>query len=539
MVPAAPRRARSATPAASFPRVGRTTRPAGRVDDDDACRVRGGRPTPHDDGRRPESGRRPPCPPCARPPPGAGSQPPVVEDAVGTGDLHRSCGAHRHRCRAVSENTRRRRRRWPRRPERRRSRCCTLHSTASSGPTSTTSMPRRRQAHASALPAGPSPMTATSTWRRVARHAISPFEFGHAAELFDDVRGRVLRVERAVDGLDVDRDPAELAPLAEPFVEAELADRCHGRRRTHPCPLPGAAVAALVDEREVVTHRHDARGVGERAVAGHDGVDVEAEHEVARRDPVRQGPGPDDRRAADEQDVARVDRARVGHVHDRVARGVGRDRPRSARRGDHRHRGRGGRRTFVVGGTSSMPSKWNSPKNERKSSPTSPGGLVQRRQHRRRHVGHLVGGRRRGHDLDVGSTTDHLAIAVAVVAVGVGVDHRVDRRAARHRRHRVEHRRGQLEIEQRVDEQRLPVADDQPGVAPSPTAVGLQVREAAVAEFVQSVGVVGQSPCASSCHGLPRRQRAVSRSASIVVGRCVFTSGIEGNTDASQTYIDS
>ena len=52
-----------------------------------------------------------------------------------------------------------------------------------------------------------------------------------------------------------------------------------------------------VDEREVVAHRGDAGLVGERAVPGHDDVDVHPEHQVARGDPVGQRAGPHDRRA--------------------------------------------------------------------------------------------------------------------------------------------------------------------------------------------------------------------------------------------------
>ena len=81
-------------------------------------------------------------------------------------------------------------------------------------------------------------------------------------------------------------------------------------------------------------------------------------------------------------------------------------------------------------------------------------------------------------------------VAVAVVAVGVGVDHRCERTprtvccaiassiaavSVRSNSVSIKHRRA--------------VADDQPGVAPSPAAVGLQVGEATVAELVESMRV--------------------------------------------------
>ncbi len=109
---------------------------------------------------------------------------------------------------------------------------------------------------------------------------------------------------------------------------------------------------------------------------------------------------------------------------------------------------------------------------------------VQRGQHRRRHLAHLVGGRRRGDDL---GAVDEL-VAVAVVAVGVGVDHRADRRRARVVGHRLQHRLREAEVEQRVDEQRRPVTDDEPGVAPAPPAIALEVGEAPVAELTELTG---------------------------------------------------
>ena len=50
-----------------------------------------------------------------------------------------------------------------------------------------------------------------------------------------------------------------------------------------------ATLRGLVDERQVVAHGGDAGLVGDRPVTGDNRVDVHAEHEVARRDPVRRG----------------------------------------------------------------------------------------------------------------------------------------------------------------------------------------------------------------------------------------------------------
>ena len=88
-----------------------------------------------------------------------------------------------------------------------------------------------------------------------------------------------------------------------------------------------------------------------------------------------------------------------GTMHEDVAAWCGPGRPRSARPAGHRRRGRGGRRTCASAASSSMPSKSNSPKKLRNSSPTSPGAAFSAGQQRRRDVGHLLGGRRRGDDL--------------------------------------------------------------------------------------------------------------------------------------------
>ena len=77
-------------------------------------------------------------------------------------------------------------------------------------------------------------------------------------------------------------------------------------------------------------------------------------------------------------------------------------------------------------------------------------GLGQPGEHRRRHLGHLVRCGRGGDDL---GAVDEL-VAVAVVAVGVGVDQRGDRGGVGDRRHRLEHPPGEAQVEQRVDEQR-------------------------------------------------------------------------------------
>ena len=100
---------------------------------------------------------------------------------------------------------------------------------------------------------------------------------------------------------------------------------------------------------------------------------------------------------------------------------------------------------------------------------------------------HLLGAGARSDDLGAG---DQL-VAERVVAVGMGVDQAADRLRRRHRgAHPPQHLAGQRQVEQRIDQQGLVAVDDQPGIAKTPAAVGLQPGKAAVAEVVQALGVL-------------------------------------------------
>ena len=110
------------------------------------------------------------------------------------------------------------------------------------------------------------------------------------------------------------------------------------------------------------------------------------------------------------------------------------------------------------------------------------GCRVQRSQHGRRHLCHLVRGGHRADDLGL----IQQLVAIAVVAVGVGVDQCDDGRGASVVGHRLQHPRRQRQVEQRVDQQRRAIADDQTGVAPAPTTVGLQVCMAPIGNLVQT-----------------------------------------------------
>ena len=73
----------------------------------------------------------------------------------------------------------------------------------------------------------------------------------------------------------------------------------------------------------------------------------------------------------------------------------------------------------------------------------------------------------------------------------MGVHEGVDRRGGGTRGpHLVQHLSSQLQVEKRVDQQRRLAACHQAGVAPSPGAVGLEVGEAAVSDFVEPFRVL-------------------------------------------------
>ena len=211
---------------------------------------------------------------------------------------------------------------------------------------------------------------------------------------------------------------------------------------------------------------------------------AEGEDPVARAEPVGERAGPDDRCGADEQDVAGEHDARVRDVDDRVAVGVrGSDldqvdgpvadrevEPALERRAGRAQldalEGEGPEDAADVGGELG----------------TEVVGVLEHVHELRRRGLELGGGARRR--VDLGARREEL-VAEAVVAVAVRVHRRVDRAALGDAAHRVEHVPGELEVEERVDEQRRAVGRDQPRVAPAPAAVGLQVGIEPVPELVE------------------------------------------------------
>ena len=99
-------------------------------------------------------------------------------------------------------------------------------------------------------------------------------------------------------------------------------------------------------------------------------------------------------------------------------------------------------------------------------------------------VGEFVRRGQRRDDLRVGDEF----VAVAVVAVGVGVDERPDVvGGGLGGAHGLEHIRRERHVEEGIDQQRLALGDDEAGVAPAPAAVGLDPGVTAGSEIVQTV----------------------------------------------------
>ena len=139
-----------------------------------------------------------------------------------------------------------------------------------------------------------------------------------------------------------------------------------------------------------------------------------------------------------------------------------------------------------VGSVWRMFSKSKSLKQYWKNSPTSPISGARRIISASRSggvVGEFVRRGQRRDDLRVGDEF----VAVAVVAVGVGVDERADVVGrGLGGAHGLEHIRRERHVEQGIDQQRLALRDDQSGVAPAPAAIGLDPGVTAGSEVVQT-----------------------------------------------------
>ena len=300
--------------------------------------------------------------------------------------------------------------------------------------------------------------------------------------------------ELAVQRIDVDRDPLTVAPGLE-VAEGDVVCSVAGAQ---PGVEPLSGLVADVDE--IGPHCFDATVVGDRAVARHDRLEIPAQQQVAGVDPVLHRSRPDDRRAFDEQDVAGERCAVAGHVDHDVAAGVGgayldevHCRLADLKAQAALERPRGGR----VGDPLELEAAEAVDQKVGDEAAVRAGAAQERRERFRCRRLHLDCRGLRGDDLGAGDEF----VAVGVIAVGVRVHQPVDVGGGRVGvLHRVEHLAGVRQVEQRVDEQRLAAADDQPGVAPAPAAIGLQPGVGVVAEVVEAA-FVREARCAESRPG--------------------------------------
>ena len=209
---------------------------------------------------------------------------------------------------------------------------------------------------------------------------------------------------------------------------------------------------------------------------------------LAGRQPVPHGPRPENGVAFNKEDIAGEDGAVRGHVNDHVPLGMG---------GPHllqMHRlaphgegafplkgfcGQALLHAFKIEGAKAV-------KEEVPEIPelTRAGSLGHGGHGGRVFVGHFLGAGLRGND----GGLRQAAVAIAVIAVGVGVDQLFDVRSGGNgRAHGLKHALRQGAVVERIDEERCVPVSDQPRVGPAPAAVGLEVGPASAAQVAQAL----------------------------------------------------
>ncbi len=217
----------------------------------------------------------------------------------------------------------------------------------------------------------------------------------------------------------------------------------------------------------------------------HHHICTERGDQIARSNPILERSRPNDRRSIDEQDVAGVHDFCVGNVHDDITVGV---------RRPHFHELDDATANLDVESTVER-SCWRRQRDIRKVEITKKRAeqladfarrLVQRGEQLRWNFAHFLGCRGRGDDLGI----DDSLVAVTVIAIRMGVHHGGDWSCTRHRLHGRQHRIGEFQVEEGVDQQRLTISHHQSCIAVTPTTVRLQVCKAIVVELLNSELVV-------------------------------------------------
>ena len=228
-------------------------------------------------------------------------------------------------------------------------------------------------------------------------------------------------------------------------------------------------------------------------MSGDDHVAVQVEDPVAGGDPVGDRPVPDDRGAADEEDVAAEHGLGVRQVHQQVTGGMG-----GAYFQEPDGMSADPEIQFAVEGPVGF-GDLDAFEGERTEGigDVAVGGLTHVGVHEGHeggwwHGSHLAGCGLGGHDLGAGDQ----AVAVAVVAVCVRVDERADGPSVGDRSHGVEHGPGELQVEECVDEKGTVVGGEQARIGPAPAAVRLQPCEHTVCHLVEAGRVGSLVRCA-------------------------------------------
>ena len=146
---------------------------------------------------------------------------------------------------------------------------------------------------------------------------LSRAELGHLLKRLQRVDRLLFPGELAVDVGEVHDEPLALAPV-QPAVKRDRAGRLQRRH-----PLLPAHTRLRVEILEVGLQLAHRMHTGDWPVPRHDHLDVEREDPIAGGDPVRDRPGPCDRMAAVEEDVAGEEHAGGGHQRKRVPARVG------------------------------------------------------------------------------------------------------------------------------------------------------------------------------------------------------------------------
>jgi hypothetical protein len=293
-----------------------------------------------------------------------------------------------------------------------------------------------------------------------------------------------------IERVDVDHRPLRAVPAGKRLrrVLVRQHDLAGDRRRGRGvCRAPGGRV----EERPVRADGCEAVQVRDRPVSRNDHLGLERLDDVERAQPSLDGAGPHHRGRADEGDVGGEHDPRVGHVHDQVAMRMRRphldelDLPATdVELEPTAERTRGSRERDAAMAVRRRPATQEASARSQRVPRRVPDRAPSRGRQRRAQspqrdhrpgldLPHLVRRGRLGRD-DL-PCLDQL-VAPPMVPVAVRVHQRADRRPVDERRHRVEHPPRQDEVPERVDEQRLALADHQSRVRLSPRAVRLQPR---------------------------------------------------------------